>query len=356
MPRVDAGGSVARFTAGGRLAAVVVLALTVPFGLRILESRQPAADAVPSYLPSLEQPRPRAPFDPFYVVDLARIRPRFVIVGDSMAGSRIDQRRLSELTGTRVYEILQAASGPAFWYLALKNWIIPSGARPQYVFIFFRDTNLTDVTFRLDEAARAHLDTAAHDVEEELDAVVRRRGGAWRERVERAVDTGTGAASVRAWMVPALADRAGRFVEPRARQRGTFNEQMNERLAFTHMRPVAAADIAATPDAEADFDRDVDRSVLPLMLRDAERAGIRLFFVRVQRRPEGGRPPKQSEALRRYVARLRDYIVAHGGLFRDDTGDPALAIDMYGDGDHLAREARERYTDIFWSRIQPLLQ
>jgi hypothetical protein len=52
---------------------------------------------------------------------------------------------------------------------------------------------------------------------------------------------------------------------------------------------------------------------------------------------------------------LRAYILAHGGLWHDDTGDPAMTIDLYGDGDHLARDARARYTQIFWNRVHPLL-
>ena len=68
--------------------------------------------------------------------------------------------------------LLQPGSGPAFWYLALKNWVIASGIRPRMVFIFFRDTNLTDVLFRLDDQFRWSLDLVALDREDELNAVV----------------------------------------------------------------------------------------------------------------------------------------------------------------------------------------
>ncbi|MBA3295866.1 MAG: hypothetical protein H0U19_02940 [Acidobacteria bacterium] len=146
------------------------------------------------------------------------------------------------------------------------------------------------------------------------------------------------------------------MVEPDRRRRQAFIDEMNGRLDYRHMRPVVAADIGAVVDREADFEYFIDRSVLPLMIRDAQRAGITLFFVRVQRRPEGGRPPGQSDALRRYVARLREYVLLRGALWRDDTGDAALTIDLYSDGDHLAREARPRYTGLFWNRVHPLLQ
>jgi hypothetical protein len=90
------------------------------------------------------------------------------------------------------------------------------------------------------------------------------------------------------------------------------------------------------------------------MLRDAKRAGLTLCLVRVQRRPIGGRPPAQSRAMRRYIDHLRDYIEANGGILHDDTGDPALTLDMYADGDHIARDARRRYTEILFERLRAL--
>ena len=71
------------------------------------------------------------------------------------------------------------------------------------VFIFFRDTNLTDVMFRLDEQFRWALDLAALDREDELNAVVARRLGHL-HRVRRLVGPG------RRRRTGAPADRAGR--------------------------------------------------------------------------------------------------------------------------------------------------
>jgi hypothetical protein len=76
----------------------------------------------------------------------------------------------------------------------------------------------------------------------------------------------------------------------------------------------------------------------------------------VQRRPVGGRPPEQPPALRAYVADLRRYVEARGHLFHDDTGDPALTLDMYDDGDHVSRQARPRYTRNFYERLGHLFR
>jgi hypothetical protein len=108
----------------------------------------------------------------------------------------------------------------------------------------------------------------------------------------------------------------------------------------------------ATEDREADFDAFVDKSALPLMLRDARAAGLTLVLVRVQRRPTDGRAPYQSPALQRYMATLKTYVEAGGGIFMDDTGDPDETLDMYEDGDHLSRDGRRRYTERFAARLR----
>jgi hypothetical protein len=113
-----------------------------------------------------------------------------------------------------------------------------------------------------------------------------------------------------------------------------------------------AADMQATEDREADLAAFVDKSALPLMLRDAQQAGLKLVLVRVQRRPIDGRPPFQSPALQRYVRQLRQYIESHGGMLIDDTGDPSQTLDLYEDGDHLSREGRRRYTERFAERAR----
>src|SRR4029450_11945992 len=102
------------------------------------------------------------------------MQPAFVVIGDSMAGSRIDPAVFTQASGQAVAPLLYAGSGPAWWYLVLKNWVIPSGIRPKAVVVFFRDTNLTNVMFRID--ATWSLDTAALDREDDLNTVVGARG------------------------------------------------------------------------------------------------------------------------------------------------------------------------------------
>jgi hypothetical protein len=337
-------------TALSQLLLAAAALLVLPLGLRAANRLHPAPALRPSYLPALYGPRERNPFDAGRVADLARMNPRLVVIGDSMAGSRIDPALLTRLSGELTAPLLYAGSGPAWWYLALKNWVIASGIHPRAAIVFFRDTNLTNVLFRID--ATWSLDTAAHDREDDLNSAVARRRGSPFHRLRDGIDRLYQEEQARRWIEPVAGEWPARVLFPYRKPRAAFLERLNARFGLSHLRPMDAADMQATEDREADFDAFVDKSGLPLMLRDARQAGLTLILVRVQRRPAGGHPPYQSPALQRYVARLKSYVEANGGVFMDDTGDPAQTLDLYEDGDHLSREGRRRYTELFAARLR----
>lgn len=339
-----------KVSALGQLLLAAAGLLLVPLGLRAASRLHPAPNLQPSYLPALSGPRERNPFDAGRIEDLARMNPGLVVIGDSMAGSRIDPALLNKLTGRLTAPLLYAGSGPAWWYLALKNWVIASGIHPRAVVIFFRDTNLTNVLFRID--ATWSLDTAARDREDDLNAVVAKRRGSPFYRLRDAVEALYQAEPARRWIEPAMTEWPARVLIPYRKPRAALLEHLNDRFGLSHLRPMDAADMQATEDREADFDAFVEKSGLPLMLRDARQAGLTLVLVRVQRRPAAGSPPYQSPALQRYVAGLKSYVEGHGAIFMDDTGDPVQTLDLYGDGDHLSPEGRRRYTEMFASRLR----
>ena len=187
------------------LVCVLVATLAIPLGLRVLSRFSPAADVPPSYLPALEARRARddAVRHAASSTDLRTLRPEFVLVGDSMAGSRVDAAHLAVLLGYRdVAPIYYAATGPAFWYLALKNWVVASQVRPKLVIIFFRDENLTDAMFRVTGEYRASLDRVARDREPALnDILAMHTEGGW-YAVHEALGAVYRHEEVRAWLEP----------------------------------------------------------------------------------------------------------------------------------------------------------
>ena len=327
-----------------------------PLSIRALNRLVVGAPHGLGYLPSLELRRRHGEFQHSAIEDLRYGKPTWVFIGDSMMGTRIDPIQLGELSTTHdelVSFLYNAATGPAWWYLAFKNHLVASGVKPRVVFVFFRDTNLTDTLFRLESLYGYALDEVAQPAEPELDALVAaRRIGLWARVHTLAVrayehDTATGwlEPAVRRWFVN------WRYPDPSARTR--FDRLLNERFDLANLRADVAADFSGANEA-ADFARDLPTSVLPLMVGLAKEHGIQLCFVRVQRRPTGSEPPEQSPNLQRYVGDLKAWLTANGVLFHDDWGDPEQPESIYADGDHI--RDRRHYTALFRRRLDPLFR
>ena len=350
MSTHDAGGGVQPRTTVPQLIVIALVTLAVPFSIRLIPGARTSERL--SYLPAFAGHR-SVPFQDYRIGQLTTLAPGVVVIGDSMAGTRINERLLGSLSGLRVAPLLHAGSGSSFWYLALKNWVIASRVKPRIVFIFFRDTNLTDIMFRLDDDYRWSLGMVALDREDELNTVVQAALDGQFYRAHQAVDAAYHAANARQSVEPLLSRAPAAWVSGPQGQ-GDLLASANDRFGLTHLRVMDSADMAT--DHGVDFAASVDRSVLPLMLRDARQAGLKLCFVRVRRRPIGGQAPVQSPALLRYARDLRAYVQSHGGILHDETNDAEITLDMYEDGDHIARHARDRYTRLFFERLRLLFR
>lgn len=336
------------------LILIAVLALLVPLGLRPLAARV-LAEAEPSYLPALETLRTRRPYDPTFRDDLRNLRPSYIFIGDSMLGSRIDPAHMRRVIKQPTWWVMQPGTGSAYWYLAFKNHVLGAGLKPKVVFFFFRDYNLTNLMFRLEDGFRWSVDTVAGPEEPELDeAIARRITGPW-HAVHRAVEGFYGSAPVAAVADAALRDEAVRW-QVGARRQERFQKQLNDLFGLDRLRPLEAADMAAAEAQLADFDRNLPRSILPEIIALGREHRIRLVFVRVQRRPRPDGPPEQTPALEQYIRDLRAYLEANGAVFHDDTGDPDYTLDWYKDGDHTGGWTRRSYTELFARKLAAVFE
>jgi hypothetical protein len=308
------------------------------------------------YLPSLELRRAHTTFDPAPIGNLRHAQPAWVFIGDSMMGTRIDPRLLGEISSTHdemVSFLYHAATGPAWWYLAFKNHLVASGVRPRVVFVFFRDTNLTDTIFRLESLYGNALDAVARESEPELDAIVAARKSGLRARLHTAAVRAYETDIATGWLEPRVRRWFVNWRYPDEAARTRFDRSLNEQFDLANLRADVAADFSGANEA-ADFDRDLPTSVLPLVVKLAKQHDIQLCFVRVQRRPTGSEPPEQSPNLQRYVGDLEAWLTANGALFHDDWGDPELPESIYADGDHI--RDRRHYTSLFRRRLDPLFR
>ena len=340
------------------LVSVLAAAFLTPLSLRAVNRAVVGEPPGLGYLPALELRRRHGDFKSSPIDDLRHAQPPWVFIGDSMLGTRIDPRYLGEISSTHdetVAFLFHAATGPAWWYLAFKNHLVASGIKPRAVFVFFRDTNLTDTFFRLQSlyGFGFALDDVAHADEPELDAIIAaRKRGVW-ARVHTAVVRAYETDVTTGWLEPAVRRWFVNYRYPGADARERFDRSLNERFDLANLRGDVAADLSGANEA-ADFARDLPTSVLPLIVALAKEHGVPLCFVRVQRRPNGTTPPEQSSNLRRYVGDLKAYLAANGMLFHDDWGDAELPESIYADGDHVGD--RHQYTALFRRRLDSLFR
>lgn len=337
------------------LCLVIAGALTLPLGLRALNTLAPNAGLAPSYLPTIEEPRIREPFDEETAATWREARPDYALIGDSMAGTRIDPRHLSHLgRGRGVGALLHPGSSVAYWYLTFKNMVIENPpVRVKAAIFFFRDDQLTLAFQRVTPGT---LDRVARDQEHVLDGVLSANAIGAFAGVHRAVQSVYHANQARDWMVPALAHAPVTVAAP-GQEPKAFLESMNSQMfSIETLRKTAAADLPPSSEENLDFNLMVGRSILPEILRIAQVGGVRVAFFRVQRRPSAQGPPPQSEALLKYLRDLRTYLAEHGAYFQDDWGDPEQPLAIYADGDHIARDARVPYTERFYKKNIRLFQ
>jgi hypothetical protein len=337
------------------LCVVMTGALTLPLGLRALNSFAPSAGLAPSYLPTIEEPRIREPFDEEAAATLREARTDYVVIGDSMAGTRIGPEHLSRLVGGRgVAALLYPGSSVAYWYLTFKNLVIDNPPmKVKAAIFFFRDEQLT---LAFQHVTPGTLDRVARDSEPVLDRVLAANALGAFAGVHRAVRSAYHGNRTRDWLLPALTHAPAVVAAP-GDDPAAFLEKMNrEMFSLDALRKTSAADLPAATEDTLNFDLMVGRSVLPEMLRLAENAGVRVAFIRVQRRPTAQGPPAQSERLVQYIRDLRQYLAEHGAYFQDEWGDPEQPLSIYADGDHVTREARIPYTERFYKKNLRLFQ
>lgn len=287
--------------------------------------------------------RGRARFDSSMLAKIKSARPAFVLLGNSMVGTRFDEATLrSALRTHRVLVFGISASKSAEWYLVLKNMVVPSGQHPRLI-LFYRDEELTQPRQHALGAAHAYLERLSPEddpiVEKKLTPSLAKpmaRLAWYRDQVmpfQRFLAK-----------TDFLPDAAGSFFSralwadatPRARR-----AQINDLFELSNLRPAdAAPEYYQTPR----FADVVAPSFLPDICGVAKEHEIPLTFVKVRTRDAASGVP-ETATERRYIADMARYLRESCGAEYYDMHDEAWeSIDLYGNGDHIAGRYKRAYT------------
>ena len=282
--------------------------------------------------------------------EIEAVKAKVVLLGDSVLRDSVDGELFSSLVGMQAHKISQGGSASAFWYLALKNSIIYAEPKPEYLVVFFRDTILTSPGLRVTGNYATVIDEFAGEEDTLL--------------VELAyVNPMPGVEQLAGKYLPLYGERLKlrESIENRLKNTlpGLFLD-CNGECVQTAINTVFEEDQLDIEEAdkvivraedylyrleEMRFERQLEASFLPEILRIAGEAGIKLAFVRTKtwRYPElEDEPP----ALQRYHQDLASYLEEKGIPLLDFAHDPRITRDMYKDDIHMSLDGRDAFTPL----------
>ncbi|MDD2922607.1 MAG: SGNH/GDSL hydrolase family protein [Anaerolineales bacterium] len=304
-------------------------------------------------------------FDPIikreYINAITENKPDVVLLGDSILYFGVDQTQLTSLLNTETYSMGIPGSASAVWYLALKNMILESAHTPKYVVILFRDTVLTLPSFRttgryfelLDDFARTreplttelafvnHMSPAEKIAERYFPLYSAR----WEIRIRLDGRLRYGAASALLNCPQPCADEALNSI---------FGKQGVDVVALN--RAVEDSQQTLYTSAAMNFEKQIDKSFLPAMIRLAQENNVALIFVRTKTLtyPEYDSEPP---ALRAYIQSLKEYLSRqNGAAFLDLAHDKRIERAYFSDNLHFNAEGKTAFTQILADELKALVK
>lgn len=272
---------------------------------------------------------------------LKQYRPEVILLGNSMLTESVDERYFSTLTGKRSMKFCLGGSASAWWYLCIKNVICTSEYKPKFVVLFFRDNFLTIPDYRVKDSFAPYINDMMSGDDPLLDrlaylkscsalqytcmkysSIYQQKNILYKNTINFMQDDLTGkiAGVENGEVMNAL--------------KNVFdNKNFNRNLITQRQGKVEAVGRGGIYD----FDRKINSSFLPEMIRSTKENDIQLVLVRVKRRREiEGNP--ESELVNKYMAGLERYLREANVPLIDFSNEPSLTLEHFADGDHLNRE------------------
>jgi hypothetical protein len=308
-------------------------------------------------------PRPVGPlFDPFYkrdgLQDIATKKPQIVMVGDSVFMRGVDRAQLAEGTGKTVYGIGVAGSASALWYAVLEHEIVPSPYKPEILIIVFRDTMLTTPGYRVHGSYFTQLDEyATPDDTLIVERAYTNLLNPLEKAAERFFPLYGSRLSLRAALDRLLRYSANGWLLDCDREctdvaMGTVFGAGNMEQNLLSDAIGTAESYLYTPQA-LDFDRQLERSFLPEIVRITRENGIRLVLVRTKtlRFPNEETEPLD---LKTYMNKMSAYLEANDVVFLDYGQEPSLEDRFFYDPLHLNEDGRVVFTALLIEALRSL--
>jgi hypothetical protein len=295
-----------------------------------------------------------AQFDPEirqrYRHDLNKEDPQLLVFGDSVVGTNVDADLMTTRLGERVMAISEPGAGSALLYLILKNNIAEATSKPDTMILIFRNTVLTSPAFRVhgtffkimdeyggtedDFALQLAIRDQMNPVEKLAEAYLPPYGARRELRalvVSKVINYPTWAflSCSQECYETAMGEIFGILnFEP-----GQLNEAMNSAENFLYT------------DENLDFQRQLDRSFLPEIVRICKENNIKLILVRTKILRFSRENPEPA-ALLTYMNDLNAYARKNDIPLIDFAHDDRLKPTLFEDTHHLTAEGKKVFTEM----------
>ncbi len=300
-------------------------------------------------------------FDEFFKRDglqaIATEKPQIVMVGDLVFMRGVDRKKLASETGKTVYGIGVAGSASALWYAVIKHNLLPSPYKPEALIIVFRDTMLTTPGYRVNGSYFTQLDEYATPDDK---LIIERAYVNLMNPLEKFADGSFPLYGSRLRLREAL-DHYIRYSGNRVLgcDAECTDIAMGTVYGAGNMEQNILGDAIGTAESylyntqAMDFDRQLERSFLPEMVRMTRENGTQLIFIRTKTMfypDEDSEPPE----LKTYMNKLAAYLEANGVILLDYGQDERLKEEFFYDPLHLNEEGREVFTALIVDALRAL--
>jgi hypothetical protein len=293
-------------------------------------------------------PRPRSPFNTQLKIRLEKLDPEVVLIGNSMVNSRFSEKELARLIAPKRVAVLGiGGSKSAFWYLLLKNVILPV-SKPKKILLFYRRYELTTPT---DRALGIEHDRLARVTAEDDPFVEGMLAPRWDDPVARLgwhLERTAPVDRLRALFTPRLDDfasAAAALFDGKSRRR-TSKKALETVFDVGKLR---SSDLEPAGDRRErpSFEDALPHSFLPAIVELVNGAGAELTLVKVRTRSDAMETPKSPTRVSRYEKSLRRWGMQRGVRHLDLSLDAWETLSFYAEGDHTHTRLRRPYTRLF---------
>jgi hypothetical protein len=282
-----------------------------------------------------------------YIDLLDEQQPELLLFGDSMLEPAVDENVVASQLDKKTLLVSLPGTASTIWYLIIKNNIIRAQHKPAHLVLFFRDSMMTVPGYRvtgryfeqIDEFAspadtlliqRAYINQMS-PLEKFMEAYVPLYGSRWevRQRLDSYIRYTLGRHMLNCDQ--ACMDYAMELVF----------EASNLDVTFLSDAIASSDEYFYTPE-RLDFNSQVDKSLLPEVIRLCRENDIQLILVRMPVLAFE-EPGSQPEGLDEYVRDLAAYSAANGVPFFDFDR-KEMAAEYFTDSLHLNEQGEAVFT------------